>query len=173
MPIKLARGRPLSAHTIDADMVLRERGTAWAALLVALGFLAYLEIHDRVHPHSGGWAINVTFASLLFLSGLVELVLYPPFLTIGPSGITFGYWFRRWRFPWARIDSFALGNPSLPKHAYVMVGSRGGTDPPRAVRLPRLSTHSAIGLVNLLQAKQRLFAPGAVAGAGANGSRGG
>lgn len=143
----------LFAGPLDADIVLRERRTFWApaAVLVLWG------IHELVHPHHDSWARKAVYIGASVGAVLVEAVLYPAWITIGPRGIEYGQWFRRRRVLWGEIDSFALGNPGRPEIAYVLVRGKAASTAPRPARLPRLSSHSPEQLVSVLQAKQRLF----------------
>jgi hypothetical protein len=143
----------LSASSVDADIVLREGRTLWAPAAVLLLW----GIHELVHPHHDSWLEKAAFIGASVAAVLVEFVLYPAWITIGPRGVAYGQWFQRRRFLWGDIEAFALGNPGRPEVAYVLVRPDAASSAPRAARLPRLSSHSPEQLVSVLRAKQRLF----------------
>jgi hypothetical protein len=130
----------------DRDLILRDRRSYWAVVIAVVVLGGDLARTSNLPPF--GWA----FVGLLLVAGFVESVVYPKWIRVGSSGLTFGQWVQTTHFSCADIDHFAVGNPDRPELAYVFVRDAASTQATgiRPVQLPMLSTVPPPELVALL-----------------------
>jgi hypothetical protein len=73
-----------------------------------------------VSPWAVLWSWIEDFGMFWFLYFVLETVLWPPWVSVGPQGVRIRWAFSRRFYPWKVIERVDLGNPSSPNYAYLV-----------------------------------------------------
>ena len=106
------------------------------------------------------WVIVDELGILWFILFVIETLICPPWVAVGPQGVRTREIFSRRFYPWPLIERFEVGNPSLPNRAYLLVKGRGDAVELRqeeVVELPQLYDPKPKELVTCLAEAQGRF----------------
>jgi hypothetical protein len=145
--------RVLGAGTTEVDVVVEDRWSLWWFLFIPVFWALRVHFHPRLNIATQAWlAGGAAVALLVSHLWLRERVI------VGPSGVAYGQRWSMRHLAWSEIEGFALGNPSIPFNAYIVLKR-----PPnhllddRTRMLPLLRGCSPAELVALLNRKRRIF----------------
>ena len=106
------------------------------------------------------WAVVDELGMLWFILFVIETLICPPWVAVGPQGVRIREIFSRRFYPWPLIERFEVGNPSLPHRAYLLVKGRvdaADLHQEEVVELPQLYDPKANELVTCLAEAQGRF----------------
>ena len=144
-------------------------------LLIIVGAYLYSECRIRVgwDPARYRWSLEsaagvaLVALAVYLMVFLVQRVLHPASISVGPAGVVVRAWFRARRFRWKDIRWFSVEAGSkrwdITKPGYHDVyvtlndSGRGPWDP-ESIRLPRFDGYSPEELAALLTEQQRIHA---------------
>ena len=137
--------RQLPADVIEAELVIRDRPTAWSLVLVVL-----VGLIEASHNHS---VLIVSLLAVVIVATVAELFLYPPSIVVGATGLAVRQYGRTRRYAWGAVEAIEIGNPRIPTNACVVL--KAGPEK-RVIELPRFSRMTPAELVELLESRRKL-----------------
>jgi len=164
--------KPRPASVVEAEVIIRDPAPTAATFAQTLRYtliggviaVLFFELRRRLgltvaryHTWTVGehLAVLAVVVLLALWTTLVDRVLYPSSIRVGPRGLIVTHRRRTRRYTWSQVRWFSLRQEGANDEAYMSLNSEGWE--PDAVKLPRFESCPPEELVARLSDKRRVY----------------